>query len=133
MRDVVRTCVTLIDALGNGTRLAILRELSREPMYVSELAAEIGMDGKTAVHHLSTLEDAGLVEHYRRGNRKYYELARRIELRIAPPPGARSSCRPIRSTTRASRNRSRREILLVSVHGSDSDSGVVKVVSNWPV
>lgn len=78
--------MTLIDALGNGTRLTILRELSREPMYVSELAEEIGMDGKTAVHHLSTLEEAGLVDHYRRGNRKYYELARRIELRIAPPP-----------------------------------------------
>ncbi|WP_049989344.1 ArsR/SmtB family transcription factor [Natrinema salifodinae] len=78
--------MTLIDALGSGTRLAILRELSREPMYVSELAETIGMDGKSAVHHLSTLEEAGLVDHYRRGNRKYYELNRRIELRIAPPP-----------------------------------------------
>ncbi|PCR92622.1 ArsR/SmtB family transcription factor [Natrinema ejinorense] len=78
--------MTLLDALGNGTRLAIPRELSREPMYVSELAAEIGMDGKTAVHHLSTLEEAGLVDRYRRGNRKYYRLTRRIELRIAPPP-----------------------------------------------
>lgn len=78
--------MTLIDALGNGTRLAILRELSREPMYVSELAEKIGMDGKTAVHHLSTLEENGLVDHYRRGNRKYYELTRRIELRIAPTP-----------------------------------------------
>ncbi len=78
--------MTLIDALGNGTRLQILRELSREPMYVSELAETVGMDGKTAVHHLSTLEDEGLVAHYRRGNRKYYELDAAIELRIAPPP-----------------------------------------------
>ncbi|MFD1562021.1 ArsR/SmtB family transcription factor [Haloarchaeobius amylolyticus] len=78
--------MTLIDALGNGTRLTILRELSEGPMYVSELVETVGMDGKTAVHHLSTLEEAGLVDHYRRGNRKYYELARRIELRIAPPP-----------------------------------------------
>lgn len=78
--------MSLIDALGNGTRLAILRALSREPMYVSELAETIGMDGKTAVHHLSTLEEEGLVTHYRRGNRKYYELDAAIELRIAPPP-----------------------------------------------
>ncbi|WP_254530610.1 ArsR/SmtB family transcription factor [Natrinema gelatinilyticum] len=78
--------MSLIDVLGNGTRLAILRELSREPKYVSELAETIGMDGKTAVHHLSALEEAGLISYYRRGNRKYYELARCIELRIAPPP-----------------------------------------------
>ncbi|MDF9746749.1 ArsR/SmtB family transcription factor [Natrinema salsiterrestre] len=78
--------MSLLEALGNGTRLAVLRELSREPMYVSELADATGMDGKTAVHHLSTLEEAGLVSHYRRGNRKYYELVRSVELRIAPPP-----------------------------------------------
>jgi predicted transcriptional regulator len=76
----------LLEALGNGTRLDILRELSREPMYVSELADATGMDGKTAVHHLSTLEEAGLIASYRRGNRKYYELVRSVELRIAPPP-----------------------------------------------
>ncbi|SIR72465.1 ArsR/SmtB family transcription factor [Natronorubrum thiooxidans] len=78
--------MSLIETLGNGTRLEILRELSREPKYVSELAEATGMDGKTAVHHLSTLEEAGLVEWYMRGNRKYYELAATIELQIAPPP-----------------------------------------------
>ncbi|OAQ54184.1 transcriptional regulator [Natrinema mahii] len=55
-------------------------------MSVSELAEATGMDGTTAVHHLSTLEEAGLVSHYKRGNRKYDELVRRVELRIAPPP-----------------------------------------------
>lgn len=78
--------MSLIETLGNGTRLEILRELSREPKYVSELAEATGMDGKTAVHHLSTLEEAGLVEWYMRGNRKYYELTASVELRIAPPP-----------------------------------------------
>ncbi|WP_459810755.1 ArsR/SmtB family transcription factor [Halopiger thermotolerans] len=78
--------MTLIEALGNGTRLEILRELSREPKYVTELAEATGMDGKTAVHHLSTLEEAGLVDHYMRGNRKYYELTAAVELQIAPPP-----------------------------------------------
>lgn len=78
--------VSLIDVLGSTQRLRIVRELSRGPMYVSELTEAVGMDGKTAVHHLSTLEDAGLVEHYRRGNRKYYRLVRTVELRVAPPP-----------------------------------------------
>lgn len=81
--------MTLIDVLGNGTRLRILQELSREPRYVTELTEATGTDGKTAVHHLSTLEAAGLVECYRRGNRKYYRLVRSVELQIAPPPERR--------------------------------------------
>ena len=79
--------MSLIDVLGSAPRLKILRELTREPKYVSELAEDVGMDGKTAVHHLSTLEDAGLIEPYRRGNRKYYRLVKTVEFEAAPPPG----------------------------------------------
>lgn len=78
--------MSLIDLLGSKARIKIIQELSREPRYVSELAETVGMDGKTAVHHLSELEDAGLVDYYRRGNRKYYYLAKTVELRAAPPP-----------------------------------------------
>lgn len=78
--------MTLLDVLGSKARLQIIRELTREPMYVSMLADRVGMDGKTAVHHLSTLEDAGLIEHYGDGNRKYYRLVKSVELRAVPPP-----------------------------------------------
>lgn len=78
--------MSLFEVLGNGTRLEILRELTRGPKYVSELAESTGTDGTTAVHHLSTLEEADLVEWYMRGNRKYYRLTKSLELRIAPPP-----------------------------------------------
>lgn len=78
--------MSLIDVLGSTPRLKIIRELSHGPKYVSELTEAVGMDGKTAVHHLSTLEGAGLVEHYHQGNRKYYRLVRSVELRIVPPP-----------------------------------------------
>jgi predicted transcriptional regulator len=78
--------VSLIDLLGSKSRIGIIRELSREPRYVSELAEAVGMDGKTAVYHLSKMEEAGLVAHYERGNRKYYYLAKTVELRAAPPP-----------------------------------------------
>ncbi|MFD1589398.1 ArsR/SmtB family transcription factor [Halorientalis brevis] len=78
--------MSLLDVLGSKSRLKILRALSHEPKYVTELAEEVGMDGKTAVHHLRTLEDAGLVEPYHRGNRKYYQLVRTVTLRAAPPP-----------------------------------------------
>ncbi|WP_435177098.1 ArsR/SmtB family transcription factor [Halorussus sp. AFM4] len=78
--------MSLIDLLGSKARIEIIRELSREPRYVTQLAETVGMDGKTAVHHLTKLEDAGLVGHYEQGNRKYYYLARTVELRAAPPP-----------------------------------------------
>lgn len=78
--------MSLFDVLGSKARLQILRALSHEPKYVSELAEEVGMDGKSAVHHLSTLEEAGLVEPYHRGNRKYYELVKTVTMRAAPPP-----------------------------------------------
>lgn len=78
--------MSLIDVLGSTPRLKIVWELTREPKYVSELADTVGMDGKTAVHHLDVLEEAELVESYRRGNRKYYRLVKTVELRAAPPP-----------------------------------------------
>lgn len=78
--------MSLLDVLGSKARLKILRSLSREPMYVTEIAESVGLDGKSAVHHLARLEDAGIVEPYRRGNRKYYRLVRTVELRAVPPP-----------------------------------------------
>lgn len=78
--------MSLLDVLGSKARLQILRALSHEPKYVSELAEEVGMDGATAVHHLQALDDAGLVEPYRVGSRKYYRLVKAVTLRATPPP-----------------------------------------------
>jgi len=78
--------MSLFDVLGSKPRLRIIQELSSEPRYVTELAERVGMDGKSAVHHLDVLEEAGVVENYRTGNRKYYRLRRTVEFRASPPP-----------------------------------------------
>ncbi|WP_254547164.1 ArsR/SmtB family transcription factor [Halomarina pelagica] len=78
--------MSLFDVLGSKARLRILQEISSRPRYVSELAEQVGMDGKTAVHHLSVLEEADLVESYRVGRRKYYRLVKVVELRAIPRP-----------------------------------------------
>ena len=78
--------MSLFDVLGSKPRLQIIQELTAEPRYVSELAELVGMDGKSAAHHLSVLEDAGLVESHWRSQRKYYRLTRRVELTASPPP-----------------------------------------------
>lgn len=76
--------MSLLDVLGSKSRVKIIRELSKKPRYVSELAEQVGMDGKSAVHHLSVLEEAELVEHYYTSQRKYYRLTHTIELKASP-------------------------------------------------
>jgi predicted transcriptional regulator len=78
--------MSLFKVFGSSQRLEIIHELTDGPMYVSELTEAVGMDGKTAAHHLTVLEDADLVEHYRRGNRKYFRLIKRVRFEASPPP-----------------------------------------------
>lgn len=78
--------MTLLDVLGSKSRLKIIHELTDGPKYVSELADAVGLDGKSTVHHLSVLEEAGLVEPYRLSNRKYYRLVTTVTLEATPPP-----------------------------------------------
>lgn len=78
-----------LELLGSKARLEILRALSRHDMYVSELMEEVGMDGKTATHHLDLLEEAGVLASYREGRRRYFRLTRGVRLEVEPSPGRR--------------------------------------------
>ncbi len=78
-----------LEILGSKTRLKILYQLSKEDMYVSQLMDLVGMDGKTAKHHLKKLEDAGIISSRKEQRRKYYSLERDIILRISPSPNRR--------------------------------------------
>jgi len=78
-----------MELLGSKARLEVLRSLSRGDMYVSEIIEEVGMDGKTAKHHLNALEEAGVVETYKEGRRIYYSLVREVRLEISPSPDRR--------------------------------------------
>lgn len=78
-----------LDVLGSKPRLEMLRLLSRRDMYVSELMEEVGMDGNTTTHHLDVLTDAGLLDSYEEGRRRYYTLVREVRLEITPSPNRR--------------------------------------------
>lgn len=78
-----------LELLGSKARLTILRSLSRRDMYVSELMETVGMDGKTASHHLDRLREAGVVASYREGRRRYYSLVSGVHLEVAPSPNRR--------------------------------------------
>ena len=81
--------MTPTELLGSKARLEILRSLSRRDMYVSELMDGVGMDGKTATHHLDVLSEAGIVSTRMEGRRRYYSLEREVTLDISPPPERR--------------------------------------------
>lgn len=76
----------MIETVGSKKRLEILKLLSQDDRYVSELMDLANMDGKNASHHLQRLEESGLVKSYKKGRRKYYKLKREVRLEIVPPP-----------------------------------------------
>ncbi len=60
--------------------------LSEGDKYVSQMMDLGRMDGKRAKFHLDKLEDAGLIESYEEGRRKYYHLRKEVRLEVGPPP-----------------------------------------------
>lgn len=62
-------------ALGNPTRLGILRRAMEGPLCVSELQDELGCSQPNISQHLAVLRDRGVVIPEREGNRVCYRLA----------------------------------------------------------
>ncbi|VTR93403.1 family transcriptional regulator : Probable transcription regulator OS=Planctomyces maris DSM 8797 GN=PM8797T_22538 PE=4 SV=1: HTH_20 [Gemmata massiliana] len=64
-----------IAAVGEPTRLALLRALSVGAQTVTNLARELGTEIVNVSHHLSVMKDAGLVTVERDGRFMIYSLA----------------------------------------------------------
>jgi predicted transcriptional regulator len=79
----------MIEVFSSKNRLLILKLLSRTDRYVSEIMELASMDGRNAKHHLDALENAGLIESYLVGRKKYYRLIKEVRLEISPPPEGR--------------------------------------------
>jgi DNA-binding transcriptional ArsR family regulator len=61
-------------ALGDRTRRAIFKRLSRRPCAVVELARDLPISRPAVSQHLKVLKDAGLVIDRPEGNRRIYEV-----------------------------------------------------------
>jgi len=61
-------------ALGDETRLRLLRLLAGREMYLQELARALGVSHVTVLHHLALLRAAHLVQVVERETLKYYRL-----------------------------------------------------------
>ncbi len=64
----------LLKALGDETRLTILRELARKPDSTQKLAIKLSLTEAGISKHLKVLLQAGLVDKKRQGNYILYEL-----------------------------------------------------------
>ncbi len=77
------SAIRLYRALGDETRLRILRLLAERDRYLTELATELELSKPTVSHHLAQLRSAGLItvtQQESLGNHTYYTLRRdRIE------------------------------------------------------
>jgi DNA-binding transcriptional ArsR family regulator len=62
------------DALGDGTRRAIVLRLAERPQAVGELAADLPVSRPAVSQHLKVLKDAGLVAERAVGTRRIYRL-----------------------------------------------------------
>lgn len=79
----------VLSVIGSKPRLEMLRHLSKRDMYVSELMDVVGMDGKTATHHIDVLTEAGVIDSYTSGQRRYLTLVQDVQLEISPSPNRR--------------------------------------------
>ena len=66
--------ITRFRALGDPTRLRVVKELGHGTRCVCELREQIGVSGPLLSHHLNVLRDAGLVTARRRGRWVDYSL-----------------------------------------------------------
>ncbi|HEX6799848.1 MAG TPA: winged helix-turn-helix domain-containing protein [Ktedonobacterales bacterium] len=62
------------EALGDDTRLRILRLLAEREMYLTELAERLGLTKATTKHHMVRLRAAGFVTLYDRDRMTFYAL-----------------------------------------------------------
>jgi DNA-binding transcriptional ArsR family regulator len=68
--------VRLHRALGDETRLRILKLLASKDLYLTEIAQQLDLSKPTIKHHLSLLRSAGLVTITESGTVMYYSLRR---------------------------------------------------------
>lgn len=76
-RDAVPTSLLrLYRALGDESRLRILRLLADGDLYLTEIAERMGLSKPTVSHHLALLRACSLVSTTESGNLMYYSLRR---------------------------------------------------------
>lgn len=77
-------CITAMKALGEESRLRLVRALMKKPLCVNDLAEELEMTQYNVSKHLRVLREAGLVEEPEKdGQHRYYGIAQEFADHLA--------------------------------------------------
>lgn len=67
-------CIAALKALGEATRLRILRLLFKEPLSVNAIAERLGVSQYNVSKHLRIMREAGLLETEKQGQQRLYSV-----------------------------------------------------------
>ena len=75
-------CISALKALGELSRMRILRLLLKKQLSVNDLAQELEMSQYNVSKHLRILREASLVESERKGKQRLYAVAACLKGRL---------------------------------------------------
>jgi len=78
-KDKVPDCATVLKAIADETRLAVLQQLMKGPRHVGEINEALPIEQSLLSHHLKILRDSGLVVSARDGKAVLYKLSPHVE------------------------------------------------------
>ena len=76
-------CIAALKALGELSRLRIMRLLLKEQMGVNAISDRLGMSQYNASKHLRILKEAGLVEMEKHGQQRLYGVVPGLKNQLA--------------------------------------------------
>ena len=76
-------CISALKALGEGTRLRILRLLFKKPLGVNEISGRLKVSQYNVSKHLRIMREAGLLESEKQGKLRLYGVSSRLKPQVA--------------------------------------------------
>lgn len=76
-------CIVALKALGEETRLRILRLLFKKQLSVNEISERLGVSQYNVSKHLRILREAGLLETEKDGKQRLYAVSNKFRTQLA--------------------------------------------------
>ena len=76
-------CISALKALGEETRLRILRLLFKKQLSVNDISESLNVSQYNVSKHLRIMREAGLLETEKRGQQRLYGVAAHLKSQVA--------------------------------------------------
>jgi DNA-binding transcriptional ArsR family regulator len=76
------SCIAALKALGEETRLRILRLLFKEPLGVNEISQRLKVSQYNVSKHLRVMREAGLLEVEKQGKQRLYSVVSDLKTKV---------------------------------------------------